>query len=52
MKIVKKKNSTENQPKIVVFTAVKKRCMLHGRVFVMSQRAAIDSQANFSGRKL
>ena len=30
MKIVK-----ENQPKIVIFTAVKNRCMLHGRVFVM-----------------
>ena len=23
------------QPKIVIFTAVKNRCMLHGRVFVM-----------------
>ena len=30
MKIVKK-----FQPKIVIFTAVKNRCMLHGRVFVM-----------------
>ena len=31
MKIVKK-----IQPKIVIFTAVKNRCMLHGHVFVMS----------------
>ena len=23
------------QPKIVIFTAVKNRCMLHGRVFVI-----------------
>ena len=30
MKIVKKA-----QLKIVIFTAVKNRCMLHGRVFVM-----------------
>ena len=30
MKIVKK-----NQLKIVIFTAVKNRCILHGRVFVM-----------------
>ena len=26
------------QPKIVIFTAVKNRCMLHGRVFVMTFR--------------
>ena len=31
MKIVKKKN----QLKIVIFTAVKNRCISHGRVFVM-----------------
>ena len=31
MKIV-----TKIKPKIVIFTAVKNRCMLHGRVFVMS----------------
>ena len=31
MKIVKK-----FQMKIVIFTAVKNRCILHGRVFVMS----------------
>ena len=31
MKIVNK-----NQPKIVIFTAVKNRSMLHGRVLVMS----------------
>ena len=30
MKIVK-----EFQPKIFIFTAVKNRCMLHGRVFVI-----------------
>ena len=30
MKIVKK-----NPLKIVIFTAVKNRCILHGRVFVM-----------------
>ena len=30
MKIVKK------QLKIVIFTAVKNRCILHGRVFVMA----------------
>ena len=32
MKIVKK-----NQLKIVIFTAVKNSCILHGRVFVMKQ---------------
>ena len=26
----------KNQPKIVIFTVLKKRCMLHGRVCVMS----------------
>ena len=31
MKIV-----TKIKPKIVIFTAVKKRCMLHGHVLVMS----------------
>ena len=31
MKIVK------NQLKIVIFTAVKNRCILHGRVFVMKK---------------
>ena len=31
MKKVKK-----TQPKIVIFTAVKNRCILHGRVFIMS----------------
>ena len=33
MKIIKK-----FQPKIVIFTAVKNRCMLHGRVFIMITR--------------
>ena len=33
MKIVKK-----FQLKIVIFTAVKNRCMLHGRVFVMGSK--------------
>ena len=28
-------NSKKNQLKIVIFTAVKNRCILHGRVFVM-----------------
>ena len=36
MKIVKK-----FQPKIVIFTAVKNRCMLHERVFLMSPALAI-----------
>ena len=31
----KYENSKKNQLKIVIFTAVKKRCLLHGRVFVM-----------------
>ena len=30
MKIIKK-----NQPKIIIFTAMKNCCMLHGRVFIM-----------------
>ena len=30
-----KKIVKENQMKIVIFTGVKNRCMLHGRVFVM-----------------
>ena len=29
-------NSKKNQMKIVIFTAVKNRCILHGRVFVMN----------------
>ena len=36
MKKVKKKT-----PKIVIFTAVKNRCMLHGRVFIMKQELHI-----------
>ena len=31
------------QPKIVIFTDVKNRCMLHGRVFVMSGREMTKS---------
>ena len=31
----KYENSKKNQLKIVIFTDVKNRCMLHGRVFVM-----------------
>ena len=31
----KKKKKKNKQPKIVIFTAVKNRCMLHGRVFVI-----------------
>ena len=31
----KYENSPKNQPKFVIFEAVKNRCMLHGRVFVM-----------------
>ena len=30
------------QLKIVIFTAVKNRCMLHGRVFVMSYVAVLS----------
>ena len=29
-------------PKIVIFTAVKNRCMLHGRVFVMTSQKRIQ----------
>ena len=32
IKIIKK-----NQPKIVIFIAMKNRCILHGRVFVMKR---------------
>ena len=32
----KYENSRKNHLKIVIFTAVKNRCILHGRVFVMS----------------
>ena len=31
----KYENSKKNQLKIVIFTAVKNRCILHGRIFVM-----------------
>ena len=31
------------QLKIVIFTAVKNRCILHGRVFVMTQYTAVVS---------
>ena len=37
MKIVKK-----NQLKIVIFTAVKNHCILHGRVFVMKILSILD----------
>ena len=44
MKIVKK-----SQRKIVIFTAVKNRCILHGRVFVMKfnfeKKIADDKEA-------
>ena len=33
----KKKKKKKNQPKIVIFTAVKYRFMLQGRVFVMNR---------------
>ena len=37
------KNSEKNQLKIVIFTAVKNRCIMHGRVYViMVQRAQYD----------
>ena len=36
MKIVKK-----SQLKIFIFTAMKNRCILHGRVFVMEMKAAV-----------
>ena len=29
-------SSKKNQLKIIIFTAVKNRCILHGRVFVMT----------------
>ena len=38
MKIVKK-----NQLKIVIFTAVKNRCMLHGHVFVMTSSSTSEA---------
>ena len=31
----------KNQPKIVIFTAVKNRCLLHGCVFVMNFKSKI-----------
>ena len=44
--------------KIVIFTALKNRCMLHGRVFVMtfyfvrsSRHAIISSTQHISGNK-
>ena len=45
MKIVKK-----FQLKIVIFTAVKNRCILHGRVFVM-HKALFLTSAVYPGRK-
>ena len=38
MKMVKR-----NQLKIFIFTAVKNRCILHGRVFVMNSRSRENS---------
>ena len=32
----KHEKKKKNQMKIVIFTAVKNRCILHGRVFVMT----------------
>ena len=42
MKIVKK-----IQPKIVIFTAVKNRCMLHGRAFVMIDMVFVSGGAYY-----
>ena len=42
MKIVK-----QNQLKIVIYRAVKNRCMLHGRVFVMRRRFSQLSNTSF-----
>ena len=43
MKIVK-----QFQPKIVIFTAVKNRSMLHGRVFVMVRSSNSSSLFKFN----
>ena len=37
-----KKKVTHFQMKIVIFTGVKNRCMLHGRVFVMKDQTKIN----------
>ena len=42
MKIVKK-----NQMKIVIFSAVKNRCMLHGRVCVMKEVVGSNPKSIF-----
>ena len=44
MKIVK-----DIQLKIVIFTAVKNRCILHGRVFVMFYIIDVDHACVFFG---
>ena len=38
----KYENSKKNQLKIVIFTAMKIRCILHGRVFVMDGKDFIS----------
>ena len=56
----KHENSKKNQPKIVIFTFVKNRCILHGSVFVMvwtgrehmkSMNKYLDCGANTLGER-
>ena len=42
----KYENSQKIQSKIVIFTAVKNRCMFHGHVFVMRSHIDTISQAS------
>ena len=37
----------KNEMKIVIFTAVKNRCMLHGRVFVMKKHRPVLASTQF-----
>ena len=34
--------SKKNQLKIVIFTAVKNRCILHGSVFIITRKGVVD----------
>ena len=47
----KYENSQRFSKKIVIFTAVKNRCMLHGRVFVMRQRLTAHDQTQIKYTK-
>ena len=46
MSVSKNMKMIKKHTKIVIFTAVKNRCLLHGRVFVMLRCVCVSDQSN------